>query len=194
MNPTRLFIDAGHGGRDHGVVWQNGNRVLKESDICLTLAYLLRLTLQKNSYNPVLLRSRDRYMPELFRIMRINDNRLFSMCAISLHMDADVNSTTRGFQVLFNANEIKSRFIARGIVGNLVSLVDREDILPRKQGIYPGESKFLSKVQIPSVVINLGYITNSSDRDFLSSRGLMLFSDAISSYLLSDSFRGMITE
>jgi len=133
-------------------------------------------------------------MPELFRIMRINDNRLFSMCAISLHMDADVNSTTRGFQVLFNANEIKSRFIARGIVGNLVSLVDREDILPRKQGIYPGESKFLSKVQIPSVVINLGYITNSSDRDFLSSRGLMLFSDAISSYLLSDSFRGMITE
>jgi N-acetylmuramoyl-L-alanine amidase len=101
-----IAIDAGHGGKDPGAI---GRRGLREKDITLKIAKMLKKELRANTdKNIKLTRSTDIYIPLNKRNVKGAD--LF----ISVHVNASLNRKTRGVETYYLdwAHDKKARNIA----------------------------------------------------------------------------------
>ena len=90
-----IAIDAGHGGKDPGAVGKKGT---KEKDIVLSISKKLYNLLRKEkNIKPVLIRSKDKYIPLRQRIEKARKYKadLF----ISIHADAAKNRNAKGSSV-----------------------------------------------------------------------------------------------
>ncbi len=95
----RIVIDAGHGGKDYGAI---GIKKTPEKKIVLDIAKrLAKLIRQDKIFEAVLTRDKDDYvsLEERARIANESGGDMF----ISIHANASLNRTARGFQVFFLA-------------------------------------------------------------------------------------------
>ncbi len=93
----RIMIDPGHGGRDPGAIGYNG---VKEKDVVLTLAKLLKKELEKNwDVEVFMTREDDRYIPLEERTAMANSKGadLF----LSIHANASRNTHARGIETYY---------------------------------------------------------------------------------------------
>lgn len=125
-----VAIDAGHGGKDPGAVGKAGTR---EKDIVLQVARRFEALLKKESgYKPVMIRSKDVYLPLRSRIKIAREKKadLF----ISIHADAAKNRKAKGSSVFIlsenGASSEAARLLAQheNSVGD-VRLDDKDDVL-----------------------------------------------------------------
>ncbi|MCK4846026.1 MAG: N-acetylmuramoyl-L-alanine amidase [Deltaproteobacteria bacterium] len=92
-----IVIDAGHGGRDPGAV---GKRKLKEKDVTLKLAKLLKKDLSKSTKAKVILtRTKDVYVPldERTAIANSKDADIF----VSIHINASKRRAANGVETYY---------------------------------------------------------------------------------------------
>lgn len=98
LNVKKIVIDPGHGGRDPGCVFDDN---LKEKDIVLTLAHILRKKIQEKipKCEVVLTREKDVFVPldERTGIANAQKADLF----ISLHVNAHKQSAISGLETYF---------------------------------------------------------------------------------------------
>jgi len=95
----KIIIDAGHGGGDYGAIGLNGS---KEKKIVLDIAKRLAKLIRKEKiFEVVMTRERDINvsLEERTKIANESDGDLF----ISIHSNASLNKSARGFQVFFLA-------------------------------------------------------------------------------------------
>ena len=88
-----VFIDPGHGGKDHGAVHDG----YKEKDQTLGVAKRLQVKLVERNIHSILTRDKDEYVALLDRAgatKKIKDNAVF----ISIHLNASKNHTGTGFE------------------------------------------------------------------------------------------------
>ena len=78
-----VFVDAGHGGLDPGVVGESGGRPLNEKDVTLAVATRLAPLLQSDGYRVVLSRTRDSSVTKL----SVDDSVSGSLTASGEHRD-----------------------------------------------------------------------------------------------------------
>lgn len=98
--PDRIVIlDPGHGGRDPGKIGPGG---VREKDVTLALALLLRDSLQKRDYEVHLTRTGDEHVPLAARPRMANEIKDGRPAAIFLSLHANSAAThTRGFETFF---------------------------------------------------------------------------------------------
>ena len=174
-----IVLDPGHGGKDLGAVRRGGHT---EKDLALTFSRKLQQRLEKGGVAAKLTRDSDVYIP---LDERIHDSIAWGGSVfVSLHLNQDRNKKAQGIEVYAFGRERKrfgrrmrhhlpplaappreaaaaSRDLSDQLVRSL-KLKGFQADPPERAGFY-----VLKNPKIPSVLIELGYLSNTGESEKL---------------------------
>lgn len=194
LGVATIVLDAGHGGKDPGVVFKKG---VYEKDLVLDFAFRMKAALEKDGkYQVYLTRDSDAYLPLEERTARAMQYKadLF----ISLHMNSNRSNSLNGMEVYYlgfatdrqtEALAAQENSVSQKSIGELQEIlklmvdakVEESKDLARiiSTGIsnymQPGYSTFRSRgikqapfivligASMPSLLVELGYLTNHTE-------------------------------
>ena len=149
-----IFLDPGHGGRDPGAV--NGERF--ESHDNLRLALRVQSILERQpGLSVVMSRTQDIFVSLQDRTNHAN--RINSDLFVSLHRNAFTNTTANGFENwIFTTAGAMDEGAAREVLERVVEVGVQSN-----RGIKRGNFHVLRESQMPSMLVELGFISNAED-------------------------------
>ena len=188
-----VVIDAGHGGKDPGAISNNIN----EKDIVLNVSTFLYENL-KDEYNCILTRSDDVFLElqercDIANSMEFDVNG-YPIC-ISIHVNAATSESASGYEIYIKDEDKRLSLLSKATSRSLISLyssynnsfinqyinkvnehlasliesnINRSFPLYKNRGIKEGNLYVLNQTFMPSVLLELGFITNESDREKLT--------------------------
>lgn len=155
-NFRTVVIDPGHGGQDLGGQW---GRVY-EKHLALDTAVRLEKKLKAAGYQTVMTRRSDYFvsLPGRVAIGNNQKNAIF----VSVHYNFTVNQDANGLETFYHGEG--SRLLAQHVQYNLVR---RTNTIDRKAKF----ARFfvLRNSTIPSILVECGFISNSSERNRMKS-------------------------
>ncbi|MED3843408.1 N-acetylmuramoyl-L-alanine amidase [Geobacillus stearothermophilus] len=155
-----IVLDPGHGGKDGGAKSVAG---VKEKELTLGTARLLKNKLQSYGARVVLTRSGDEYVPLSARVAAA---RLYQADAfISLHYDSAADPDASGITIYYY-----DRFADYELAQSFQGLFRQLSALPFR-GIAFGDYYVLRENEKPSVLLELGYLSNRSDAAVVETNG-----------------------
>ena len=160
-----LVIDAGHGGKDAGAL-SKGSKYF-EKDVNLDIVLSLQKLLEKEDIKVYYTRNKDE---TVFLNPRVNlANAVDCDYFISVHCNANAVSSPNGSEVLYYDKESK------GIKNQDLAAIFSDEIaklLPlRQRGLikkHPEDIYIMDKALVPTILIEVGYMTNNTDMNYLS--------------------------
>lgn len=160
-----IIIDPGHGGVDNGASHLN----VKEDDINLYISLYLKEDLEKNGAAVILTRDDDYDLSKpnaLYRKKSDFDNRIILInnsnadMYLSIHLNYFNQSAYFGPQV-FYTKEIKSN---EKIAKRLQEELNKSLNSTRKTKITNNRNYMYSKLNVPGILIECGFLSNSNER------------------------------
>ncbi|QOS98469.1 N-acetylmuramoyl-L-alanine amidase [Brevibacterium sp. JNUCC-42] len=190
--PIEIIIDAGHGGVDGGTSYQG----ILEKDINLQIAKLLYKELTEKGYHVLLnrtgdyalsdenkwLRSRSRHIRDLAQRRHLA-KEVHPQMLISLHINWSNSKSSTGPLVLYQKNN--QSYILADIIQHYL-----DQLYNTKGEPLQGKTYYLLKQSIcPTVIVEMGYLSNSRDRNFLVNKKTQrkiaqTIQEAVSEYML----------
>lgn len=167
-----IVLDAGHGGKDPGT---SGNELF-EKEITLDVEKRLSAKLKAAGANVILTRSGDTYptLGDRVEIAKKNNADIF----VSIHANSgspSANGTETYYDTSQNASGGESKQLADEIQKQIIALVGMNSRGTKDEDFY-----VLRNNDMPSVLIELGFVTNKQDAEKLSSDKYRdLFAEAI---------------
>ena len=155
MPAKKIFIDAGHGGKDPGALGSKS----KEKDITLDVALKLRDELLKKGYRVMLSREKDEYVSLAERSKKAND--FGADLVLSLHCNAATNKEAAGTETLYKTEASKK--IAEKIQAALVKALGTKD----RGVVYRDNLYILNAVKMPAVLVEMAFISNEAEEEIL---------------------------
>ncbi|MFE5320182.1 N-acetylmuramoyl-L-alanine amidase [Paenibacillus sp. NPDC056579] len=163
-----VLIDVGHGGIDSGTLYGE----LYEKDINLEMAKLTYNVLKKKGYNVMMnrvedyalsgenrwFRSSSRHLKDLAQRSHLA-NEIHPKTVISLHVNWAAKTGKRGPIVLHQKSE-ESKQLATCLQSSLNQLYGTN-----REVVYGKTFYLLKHVQVPAVILEMGFISNSLDRE-----------------------------
>lgn len=158
-----IYIDPGHGGIDCGAVYKD----LKESKLNLDFSKMIGNTIQKlggtiyytrnGDYDLSSTKTRRKLSDLTNRIKIINESK--ADMYISIHMNSEESNSWHGAQIFYTNNNIKNIKIAKLLQEslNIKGITKRNISVIRNAYMY-------NKIDIPGVLVEVGFISNYSDR------------------------------
>jgi N-acetylmuramoyl-L-alanine amidase len=186
-NLPRIFIDSGHGGSDTGAV---GIGNIQEKDICLCVGTNIAKMLHDLGYDVMVSRATDCDVPLDERTSRANSSH--ADIFVSIHANASMSSTPRGIETFSLAPTLFERVGERSDhcfadmhgarraeqskrLAHLVqksicheASVFQKDLSDR--GVKHTVSHILVGTQMPTILVELGFVTNTREAELLASR------------------------
>lgn len=161
-----VVVDAGHGGRDPGVVGVSG---VKEKDVNLNITGKLKTCLEKAGYEVVLTRDDDYGLyKENTGNMKAQDmenrveliDKIHPALTISIHQNSYPDVSVCGPQVFYHESSEEGRKIADSIQRSLNKNLD----IQKPREIKSNVSYYLLKeVKTPIAIVECGFLTNPSE-------------------------------
>jgi N-acetylmuramoyl-L-alanine amidase len=154
LNKKYIVIDAGHGGNDKGVVYDN----FTEKDISLNIAKeIQKLNKAQDRYEVVLTRDNDSYPTLSERTEQIN--KLNPEMVISLHVNgsSQKESNSQGTEIYVQNSEVSKKLAEK-----ISQKLNARKIEERNLHI-------LRETKAPAVLVELGFINNTTDRNYITS-------------------------
>ena len=145
-----VVLDAGHGGKDGGSVW-NG---LIEKKLCLDVAKRVEAGLKARGLKTVMTRRTDTFV-ELSQRARLA-NRVPSSIFVSIHFNGSRKTIISGGEVYYRSS--RGRTLASAISRSIKSRVTGGT-----RGIFHGDYKVLRETSMPAVLVECGYISNKRE-------------------------------
>lgn len=153
-----IVIDVGHGGIDRGSI----HGELSEKDIVLEIAQKVQELNSSGKLDIILTREIDHFV-ELEE--RVNfANRQTPSFFLSLHTNYAAKDTISGFEIYVKNNSLAEQSM------KMASAIERE--YPnqiQKRQITTANFHVLKKSNCPSVLLELGFLSNENDRNYLLS-------------------------
>ena len=165
-----IVLDAGHGGRDDGCSSLSG---VKESDINLAITKTLRTYLTTLGINVVLTRhdagglysaNADNYKLSDMQARMDIINNCNPDLVISIHQNSYTDPSLRGAQAFYQENDEISMKFASCVQDQLIS-----QLVDARQECNYGDYYILKESNLPAVLIECGYLTNTEETNLLSS-------------------------
>ena len=187
-----VVIDSGHGGRDPGAI----SNSINEKDIVLNVSTFLYENL-KDDYTCILTRGDDIFLELQERCdiankqeFDVNGYPIF----ISIHVNAATSENASGYEIYIKDEDKRLSLLSKATSRSLISLyssynntfvnqyinkvnqhlasliennISKSFPLYKNRGIKEGNLYVLNQTFMPSVLIELGFITNDSDREKL---------------------------
>lgn len=153
----KIFIDAGHGGKDPGAV--NGD--IYEKDIALQIALKLNTALKNNGFETAMSRATDVFIPLSERAKKANNFN--ADIFISLHLNSSTNSNAEGIEFLVYENKGVNNKLASNIQNELIKIkgIVNRGIKERK------DLAVLNSTRMPAILIEVGFISNNRELTLL---------------------------
>lgn len=150
-----ICIDASHGGSDSGYT-SDGH--ISEKELNLTIAKKIGDSLAHVGYNVVYTRSDDSTLSTEERITSLNSQKANYL--ISIQMNSSSDSLSKGYSIFTQPND-KMIQLAKDLSNtmNSINLSQFEGIDSDHYENFP----ILYDSQIPSILLELGYLSNSDD-------------------------------
>ncbi|WP_427340491.1 N-acetylmuramoyl-L-alanine amidase CwlD [Caloranaerobacter sp. DY30410] len=173
INDKVIIIDPGHGGVDPGAVGKLGK---KEDDINLEIALRLRRLIEQTGGIAILTREEDKGLyteksktyrqkkNEDLRNRRIFVNESEGDIFISIHLNSFPQSKYYGAQTFYKKGCEDSKKLAEILQEELRNVLDKNNrrVPQDRDNIY-----LLREVNIPSVLIECGFISNPNEERLL---------------------------
>jgi N-acetylmuramoyl-L-alanine amidase len=166
------LIDAGHGGVDSGTL--HGD--LLEKRINLEMAKEMYRQLSRRGLHTALDRNDDRALSDDNRWLKIRSRHLRDLAQrklladelapkvlVSLHVNWSRDSSERGGLVLYQKND-QSKWLAAELQAALNRLYHVEE-----KPVYGKTYYILNRTRVPAVIVEMGFISNTADRSWLTS-------------------------
>lgn len=190
--PIEIIIDAGHGGVDGGTSYQG----ILEKDINLQIAKLLYKELTEKGYHVLLNRTGDYALSDENKWLRSPSRHIRDLAQrrhlakevhpqmlISLHINWSDSKSNTGPLVLYQKNN--QSYILADIIQHYL-----DQLYKTKGEPLQGKTYYLLKQSIcPTVIVEMGYLSNSRDRNFLVNKKTQrqiaqTIQEAVSEYML----------
>ncbi|MGE8080464.1 N-acetylmuramoyl-L-alanine amidase [Peribacillus loiseleuriae] len=155
-----IVIDAGHGGKDPGAV----NGKYNEKTTTLAVAKKVQAYLEKDGAKVIMTRQSDTYPTLSDRVVIAQDN--YAELFVSIHVNSGP-STAKGTETYYYSggeNAEESKELAGDIQKQIVAMAKMVD-----RGVKDNSFYVIKNHTIPSVLVELGFITNSDDLSKLTS-------------------------
>lgn len=158
-----IYIDPGHGGRDPGAL----SKTIVEKEYNLKYAKLLMKKLESLGAMVYLTRYEDydlankgaslRKRSDLYKRAKIINE---SKCDLylSVHLNASTNTSYRGFQIFYDHNNSHNKILGEAITKEVKKITSFTRKVKNVNDYY-----MYSRITIPGVLIEIGYITNKDD-------------------------------
>lgn len=147
---STVVIDAGHGGKDGGSVW-NG---LVEKKLCLDVAKRVEKALKANGLKTVMTRRTDTFI-ELSQRARIA-NRVSSSVFVSIHFNGSRKTSISGGEVYYRSKR------GKGLASAINRLI-KSRVTGGTRGIFYADYKVLRETEMPAVLVECGYLSNKRE-------------------------------
>ena len=152
-----IVIDPGHGGNDPGSI---GLRGTKEKDITLKTAKNIQKKLEEKGMTVILTRQDDTFVSLKDRVA-IAQNKSADLF-LSIHYDGFITNDVKGVTTYYYKGE---QALAETIHEHLF-----KHIQAKNRGVKLGDYYVLRENQKPSILLELGYITNQEDEERMNSQ------------------------
>jgi N-acetylmuramoyl-L-alanine amidase len=165
---VRVCIDAGHGGTDLGVLgWTedtpNTAAYPSEKYMNLEIALNLKASLEKKGYQVVMTRTTDVNVGDQERCDTANNNGCDIF--VSIHANAFSDASADGSVTYYPLDSVNGLDLAKHIQSKLVESIGLDD-----RGTQSAEFYLLEHTNMPAALVEVGFLTNKSDYEFLSER------------------------
>lgn len=166
-----VLLDAGHGGRDNGVSGASGT---KEAPINLAIVRKLEKELKAIGFKVVLTRTNENGLYQenvdnykLSDMEKRNEiiNNSNADLIVSIHQNSYPNSHAVGAQVFCLEKETESENFANAIQTELIKLLPNA-----RKTISYGDYYLLKCSNMPSVIVECGYLTNPEEEALLQDK------------------------
>ncbi|WP_439743022.1 N-acetylmuramoyl-L-alanine amidase family protein [Bacillus pseudomycoides] len=154
-----IVIDPGHGGNDPGSI---GSKGTKEKDITLKTAKNIQKKLEEKGMTVILTREDDTFVPLKNRVA-IAQNKSADLF-LSIHYDGFTTNDVKGVTTYYYKG-LKEQALAETIHEHLF-----KHIQAKNRGVKSGDYYVLRENQQPSILLELGYITNPEDEERMNSQ------------------------
>lgn len=159
MLATKIFIDPGHGGPDPGAI---GNGVTEEYvnlNVSLELARLLRnagfdVRVYRTTSDENVLENKNADL----RNRAQTANNWGADYFISIHTNSSVNPAAQGAEVYVYRLGGTSERLGKAILRSI-----EEELGSRNRGVMAANFAVLRRTNMPAVLVELGYLTNSTE-------------------------------
>ena len=151
----KIFINAGHGGKDCGAVSKNG---FFEKDITKTIAAFLANMLIEKGYDIEYFQQKNS-VNEVAQTENKSDSNLF----ISLHCNSVENEKANGVEVLYYEGSGIGKDLATKMSKSLSEYMEIKNrgAKPRK------DLRVLSGTKAPAILIELAFLSNPEEEKLL---------------------------
>ena len=147
---SSVVIDAGHGGKDGGSVW-NG---LVEKKLCLDVAKRVETGLKAHNLKTVMTRRGDVFV-ELEQRARIA-NRVPSSIFVSIHFNGSRKTIISGGEAYYRSPRGK-------ILDAAISRSIKSSVTGGTRGVFFADYKVLRETEMPAVLVECGYLSNKRE-------------------------------
>lgn len=170
MSFDTVILDAGHGGADGGAVAPDGT---EEKLVNLQITLKIKAILELYGYNVVLTRTDDNSIHDenstSLRQQKVSDirnrekiiNSHPKAIFVSIHQNKFYDSSVHGAQVFYSKNNPLSLNLAQSISDSIVTEIQQDN--PRQIKKSGTEIYLLYHSQIPSVMVECGFLSNNDD-------------------------------
>lgn len=160
-NKFKIVINPGHGGNDLGTEGVNG---ILEKDICLSIGKKVAGALsQYEDLEVILTRSEDTYVSVEDRIKMANSQGADAVVSIDANAQSNSN-LAYGIETYYQANGMADSEKLAKSIQDTISLY----LNSKNRGIYPSNLQILKESEMPSVLIEVGFITNEKEAEKLN--------------------------
>lgn len=152
----KVLIDPGHGGSDIGTKGVEG---ILEKDICLSIGKKVAGVLsQYDDLEVILTRSEDTYVSVEDRIKMANSQNVDVVISIEANAQSGRNDAY-GIETYYQQNGVvDSEKLAKSIQGTICLYLNTRD-----RGTYPSNLEILKNTDMPSALVEVGFITNEKE-------------------------------
>ena len=154
----KYLLDYGHGGNDPGAIGIDG---VKEKDIVLEIGKRVKYHLERHQQIVIESRDSDKTVSLSERSNKANINKV-DLC-ISIHCNAFSQSTAQGFEIYHYAGSTRGQQLAKCILDN----IKKAKLCTKNRGLKTNNLHMTREVIAPSVLIELGFITNAFDKKLI---------------------------
>ena len=156
----KVFLDAGHGGKDPGSV---GNG-LKEKDISLSVTLKVGEILKAHGVGVIYSRTTDEFIDLRKRSDKANTENVDIF--VSIHINAFTSATASGIETYSYSNSKNGDRLSKCIYNSII----KNKVYTLERGTKTANFSVLKNTKMPSTLLELGFITNKTDAEILRNR------------------------
>ncbi|MGD6894606.1 N-acetylmuramoyl-L-alanine amidase [Bacillus infantis] len=158
-----ITIDPGHGGKDPGAI---GNGIY-EKELNLSVGLKVQKLLEQKGIKVVMTRTGDTY-PSLTERVNIAKNSN-SDAFVSIHGNSNNSSSPNGTETYYSTAALNTRAESSRQLATFIQNRLYKSLGTQNRGVKQGEFQVIKYNPLPSVLVELGFISNSADAKKLSS-------------------------